>query len=150
MIDAIVNTFFNLFNSNLWMYTQIVGTNRLLPRCKGIELALWIASCRIHMATPMVEHLWNMHNLFCMLCHPKNKIIVLCSIIFRVKLTILCDQFLLDHKQMANIIDATQHINVKIWLKMWIKEGTAIHIQLILVRIQTIAPCLIDGLGILK
>ena len=136
VIDPVIHALFHLFCLN--SYSLIVVHDGTGTGCKGIKLALGVACRGIRVAAPVIEHLWDMADLLCILCTAENKVVILSSVIFRPETTDFIEQFFFHHKQMADIVDAAEQIDIEIRLKMRVKQFISIHIQLVLIGIEDI------------
>ena len=67
---------------------------------------------------------------------PENEIVILSPVKLFSQHTHTVNQFFFSYKQMTNIINGTQQINVKIRLEMWLKEFMTIHRHFIFIRIN--------------
>ena len=137
VIDPVIHALFHLFCLN--SYSLIVVHDGTGTGCKGIKLALGVACRGIRVAAPVIEHLWDMADLLCILCTAENKVVILSSVIFRPETTDFIEQFFFHHKQMADIVDARQKIRIKIRLEMRVKQFISIHVKLVLIGIEDIA-----------
>ena len=63
----------------------------------------------------------------------EDKVIILRSVKFMAKSADLCRKLMAHHKQMADIIDAAEQINIKVWFEMGIEERPPVHVQLIFI-----------------
>ena len=80
--------------------------------------------------------------------HAEDKVIVLGAVIGRVKLPDCVEKALPHRKEMADIVDRAKQIRVKVRLKMRVKERAAVHVEFVLVGIETVGFRLFhDGLG---
>ena len=115
----------------------IMRLHRPLSRIKCIQLALRILRCGIFMASPVIQDLRNMMDLFRsrMFHTTEDKVIILRSVKLSAQHSDLINQRFLRHKQMADIIDRTQQIHVIIRFEMWLEELVSVHRHLIFIRI---------------
>ena len=104
----------------------------------SIHLAGRISCCRIGMRTPMIQDLRNMINTVCFFAAAQNKIKILGSVVFFPKFSDFIYNFLIYHKNMANIIIASQQIPVEIRLEMGVKIFLSIHGHLIFICIDNL------------
>ena len=145
MVNAVVHALFHTLR--LDSHTVIVGHNGSRTCLEGVELALRIAGRRVLVAAPVVKHLGNVVNLSRRLHTPENKVIVLGSVKFLAESSCSGRQIVADHKQMADIVDAPKQINVKIRFKVGIEQRPAVHVHLVLVRVNHVClRMLVDGL----
>ena len=79
-----------------------------------------------------------MADLLRLLRTTENEVIILRSVVFLTEAAHLRCQIVADYKQMADIVDAAEQIDIEIRLKMRIKQSAAVHIQLILIRIEAV------------
>ena len=66
----------------------------------------------------MIQHLRDMADLLRLLRTTENEVIILCSVVFLTEATYLRCQIVADYKQMADIVDAAEQIDIEIRLKM--------------------------------
>ena len=80
--------------------------------------------------------------------HAEDKVIVLGAVIGRVKLPDCVEKALPHRKEVADIVDRAEQIRVKVRLKMRVKKRTAVHVELVLVGVETVGLRLLhNGLG---
>ena len=104
MINTIVHTFFHLLRLNahpVVMFHNGPGTG-----LERIQFTLRIAGGRILMASPVVQHLRDMHDLIGFFRTTENKIIILCPIKFLSQTAYLLHQLPLHNKLVTDIVDA--------------------------------------------
>ena len=136
VINAVVHTFFHALRLDTDAFIMI--HDRARTRIKCVQLALRVARCRILVAAPVIQHLRDMADLLRLLRTTENEVIILRSVVFLTEAAHLRCQIVADYKQMADIVDAAEQIDIEIRLKMRIKQSAAVHIQLILIRIEAV------------
>ena len=92
------------------------------------------------MTAPVIEHLGDMIYLRRLLRDAEYEIIVLRAVICRVKDSAALYHLPFEQEQMADIVHTAQHIYIEIRLEMRIKECSAVYVQLVLIRVNALAP----------
>ena len=91
------------------------------------------------MTAPVIEHPRDMMYLRRLLRDAEYEIIVLSAVICRVKGPAALYHLPFEQEQMADIVHTAQHIYIEIRLEMRIKERSAVHVQLVLIRVNALA-----------
>ena len=148
VVNAVVHALFDFFDFEFRVDALVVRADGPCPRLEGIELALRVRGRRVHVTAPVVEHLRDMDYVPRFLGHAEDKVIVLGAVIGRVKLSDCVEKALPHRKEVTDIVDRAEQIRVKVRLKMRVEERTAVHVELVLVGVETVCLRLLhNGLG---
>ena len=80
-----------------------------------------------------------MPHLAGLFCAPEDEIVILGAVKLLPESAGLLRQRSLDAEKMADIVYAAQEVRIEIRLEMGVKEGPAVHVQLVFVRIKHLA-----------
>ena len=137
VVNAEVHSLFHLLIGD--PHPVVVGHDGSRPRLEGVHLALRIAGRGILVTPPVIEHLRNMPHLAGLFGTPEDEIVILGAVKLLPESAGLLRQRSLDAEKMADIVYAAQEVRIEIRLEMGVKEGPAVHVQLVFVRIKHLA-----------